>query len=110
MPIFLRRKLVRRSGGSESECLICAISMISNCFFRLIGLFFGLALLFRMRLFQGIKYGKILRSAGGPFAFDDVGQGRDKDLIPAKCNSHSTRSDAFKGTYPGDSHTKVDLQ
>lgn len=50
MPMRLRRKLVRRSGGRSSQESNMAFRMNSNCFFRLIGFCFFAGLDFGIRL------------------------------------------------------------
>lgn len=82
----LRRKLVRRSGGSASQLSSRALCMNSNCFFRLKGFCFFAGLDFGIHFFQRYQGSEILWTAGGAFAFDDVGHAGDQEFLISKLN------------------------
>ena len=110
MPMRLRRKLVRRSGGRSSQESNIALRMNSNCFFRLRGFCFFARLDFCIRFFQRYQNSEILGASGGSFAFNNVGQTGHQKLIASKPNLRGSAPHGLVGADAVDANAEVQLQ
>ena len=110
MPMRLRRKLVRRSGGRASHVSNRALCMNSNCFLRLRRFCFFAGLNFGIHFFQRYQDSEIFWAARGAFAFDDVSQARDQEFLISEWNRCGAASQRFIGTNSAYADAEVYLQ